>query len=256
MQLQITGNTTCPRRRSWSSQSKARLFRLPGRMASTLLCFGLAAAGFAGYWLDRPYTHVLASMAVSLSALSTKQKANIANAARRLDGLVLKPGQEFSFNGIVGPRTSSHGGLAAPSYVGNDSPATLGGGICLLSSAIYQDALRAGLQVTERVPHLRTTKSIAAGLDATVWYGMTDLRFRNTLDCPIQLVTTYTPNKVTVELRGNTQNRDWHPARITRLERRISPALLRVEVYSQQFTQERLVTRDIYAIPTTGEKHR
>src|SRR4029450_5809834 len=122
MQLQITGTAQGPRRSSCSSQSKASVLRLPGRIASTLLCFGLAAGSFAGYWLDRPYTHVLASMAVSLSALSPKQKANIENAARRLDGVVLPPGQEFSFNGIVGPRTSSRGWLAAPSYGGNASP--------------------------------------------------------------------------------------------------------------------------------------
>ncbi len=233
-----------------------RVSQLPGNTASTVACFALAIVSFAGWWLDRPYSQVLASKTVSLSALSTRQKLNIENAARRLDGVVLRPNLEFSFNGIVGPRTSRRGWLPAPSYVGNDAPATLGGGICLLSSAIYQDALKAGLQVTERAPHLRTIKSIPAGLDATVWYGMTDLRFRNTLDCPIQLVTNYTPYKVTVEMRGNTHIHGWQPAQLTRSERPISPTRLRVEVYSKQLGKLLTVSSDVYGIPTTGERHR
>jgi len=229
---------------------------LPTFPKSTLVCFSLVIACFFGYWLDRPFSHMLASTTVSLSALAPQQKLNIQNAARRLDGVVLRQNQEFSFNGLVGPRTSSRGYLAAPSYVGNDAPATMGGGICLLSSIIYQDALTAGLQVTERVAHLRTIKSVPPGLDATVWFGMANLRFRNTLDCPIELVTRYSPNQITVEVRGNTHIRGWQPAQITRFERPISPTQLRVEVYSKQRGEAYMVSRDVYGIPRTGERHR
>lgn len=228
----------------------------PGNCASTVLCCALSVAAFLGYWLERPFSRVLTSKTMSLSGLSSQQKLNIENAARCLDGFVLKPNQEFSFNAVVGPRTSSRGYLAAPSYLGKEAPSTMGGGICLLSSAVYQNALRAGLQVTERVAHLRTIKSVPAGLDATVWYGMADLRFRNTLDCPIELVTRYSPYQITVELRGNTHIEGWQPARITRCERLISPGRLQACVFSKHLGEARMVSRDVYGIPTTGERRR
>src|SRR5205085_2176072 len=110
--------------------------------------------------------------------------------AQRLDGLILQPGTQFSFNQAIGPRTTKRGYRPAPSYLGVDSPSTLGGGLCLLSSGIYQLALETGLPIQQRVPHLRTIHSVPPGLDATVWYGGADLRFTNTLSQPIQFSAT------------------------------------------------------------------
>jgi vancomycin resistance protein YoaR len=115
------------------------------------------------------------------------QKLNIERAVAKLNGTILRPGERFSFNKLVGPRNSRAGFFSAPSYIGAASYDTLGGGICVISSALYQDALLADLKVIERVPHLRTMQTVEPGLDATVWSGGADLKFINDSSTPIQL---------------------------------------------------------------------
>jgi len=223
---------------------------------SLWLCCILFVVSCLGYWLDRPFSQVLVSKKVSISALSGEQRLNIQEAAQLLHATVIKPGEEFSFNRVVGPRTSSRGFLPAPAYVGNDAPKSTGGGICVLSSILYQDALMAGLDITQRTAHMRTIHSIPAGLDATVWYGSDDLRFRNTLDCPVEVFTTYSPYEVTIELRGNPHIAAWHPAEINRIQAPHGTHEIYVEVSTKRDGKSKVVSTDVYGIPTTGERHR
>lgn len=149
-----------------------------------------------------PFSDVLAGKNYSLRDLSQIQRSNIRIAARSLNGVVIKPGEEFSFNRIVGPRTDGRGYRAAPSYLETGSPSTVGGGICLLSSVLYQSALESGCAVTERTAHTRTIKSVAPGLDSTVWYGAVDLKFRNPYPEPIQIATEWTPAQLKLKILG------------------------------------------------------
>ncbi|HEY9772347.1 MAG TPA: VanW family protein [Planktothrix sp.] len=227
--------------------------KLPG--TNYLLSMALPAVLFAGYLYDRPFTKVLATSRVSLAELSPQQRINIQNAAARINGVVLDRGAEFSFNRTVGPRTFRRGYLNAPSYVGKEAPFTMGGGICVVSSALYQDALRSGLKITERVPHLRTIGSALPGLDSTVWYGQADLRFADSLDCPVQIITKSTPFDVTVELRGNPHIEGWKPAEITRSVRQVARDQISVQVMSTQFNKTKFISSDVYGITTFGEHH-
>ena len=216
------------------------------------LCLALPIVCFAGYWFDRPFSHELTSVRIPLTDLSVQQKLNIQAAAGRLNATVMRPGEEFSFNRTGGPRTLRRGYLEAPSYVGKDAPPTIGGGICVVSSALYQDALRAGLPVTERTAHLRTIGSALPGLDATVWYGQSDLRFADSLDCPIEIATAYTPSDLTVTLLGNTHIKDWAPAKINRSVRQIAHDQISVQVMTSQFNKAKLVSSDVYGITNAG----
>lgn len=239
-----------------SANGIAAPFVVPSQGWSTALCFLLLAASYMAYWWDRPFSQVLVSKKVSISALSGQQRMNIQMAAQLLNAAVIKPGEAFSFNRTVGPRTSVRGFLPAPAYVGPDAPKSTGGGICVLSSLLYQDALMAGFQVTQRTAHMRTIHSIPAGFDATVWYGSDDLCFRNTLDCPVEIVTTYSPYEVTIELVGNTHRANWHPLELARMQAPHGPHEIYVEVATKQNGKSTVVSRDIYGIPTTGERHR
>lgn len=213
--------------------------------ASYLVCLlPLLLASF--FWFTRPFADALASKTVSLRDLSIPQKLNIELAVKKLDGVVIKPKELFSFNGTVGPRTMRQGYLKAPAYLGPDTPSSPGGGICLVSSCLYQAALESGLTIIERVAHTRTIKSVPPGLDATVWYGKSDLRFENMLDNPVQIHTRYSPNEITVELYG-TRN----PAsslKIHRFESRRSINELLVEVVKGDGVQDVLVSRDLYHV--------
>ncbi|MGH9551964.1 MAG: VanW family protein [Terriglobales bacterium] len=229
--------------------------KLPRISPSTMLCLALPVVLFLGYWIDRPFANVMASKTISLSNLSEQQKLNIQNAAQAVDGTVVQPGEEFSFNRVVGPRTSPRGYLAAPSYVGREAPPTMGGGICLLSSALYIDALHTGLNIVERNPHMRVIHSVPAGFDATVWYGRYDLRFKNSLDCPLEVTTKYTPDALTVEIKGNTHVPNWQPCGLSWTSRLVANGCVTAEVRSTQFGKTRVVSRDLYGTPKSGVSH-
>lgn len=223
--------------------------------STMLFCCALPMVMMLGYWCDRPFSEVLSTKSVSLARLSEQQRMNITTAAASLDGIVIKPGEEFSFNGRVGPRTMGRGYVPARSYVGNDAPETIGGGICLVSSALYIDALTANLEVTQRVPHLRTIGSVPAGLDATVWYTGADLRFKNTLECPVEIATKYSDEQLTIQMRGHPSAPSWSASELVRSEHRIPGNRLKVEVFALSSGKTRLVSTDVYGIPMHGEHH-
>ncbi len=226
------------------------------KYGATFLSVALPISLLAGYWCNRPFSQVLATKTVSIAALSSAQKLNIENAVSRLDTIVLKPGEVFSFNGRIGPRSESRGYLPAPSYVERSSPNTIGGGVCVVSSALYQDALRSGLKIEKRVAHLRTIHTIQAGLDATVWYGGADLQFRNTLTCPIELKGSSNSDQITVEIRGDSALPDWSQAELDCAQHAIPGNRVSVQVTRKQDGRTELVSNDIYEIPTAGERRR
>ncbi len=192
-------------------------------------------------WITRPFPHKVTAVRIATRPLSAAQVQNIAQAARYMDNTVIKPGEEFSFNQVVGPRTGARGYVGAPSYLEGESPSTLGGGICMLSSAVYQAALQGGLPVTERIPHLRTIRSVPPGLDATVWYGQADLRFRNNTPGPLRIRSLLQGDQLTLVLEG--QAKAHH-----RIERQVKQAHnKRVQV--MVFRDRQLVSRDLYRLP-------
>lgn len=104
---------------------------------------------------------------------------NVQLAARALDGVIIPPGGEFSFNGAVGERLPEKGYLPALMFVDNKTVADDGGGICQDSSTLYQAARQANLQVLERHSHSLPVAYVPVGQDATVAYGLLDFSFKN-----------------------------------------------------------------------------
>lgn len=114
---------------------------------------------------------------------------NVKLSAKACNGVVLMPGDVFSYNNTTGSRSASKGYLPAPAYVGGASVDQLGGGICQTSSTIYYALLHTTLDVVERQPHRYAVGYVPDGMDATVYYGSIDFRFKNTTNYPIKLVT-------------------------------------------------------------------
>ncbi|MBI5532797.1 MAG: VanW family protein [Deltaproteobacteria bacterium] len=133
--------------------------------------------------------HVVGSFETKFQLWGTGagRAVNIGNAAHFIDGTVLMPGQEFSYNQVVGPRTRARGFTDAPEIVGDELQNGVGGGVCQVASTLYAAALYSALDIEERSPHGRPSSYTRFGLDATVSYPTTDLRFRNTLPYPILL---------------------------------------------------------------------
>lgn len=129
---------------------------------------------------------------------------NLTLAANAVNNVVIKPGQEFSFNKIVGPRTPARGYKKAIIFSGGSQVMGYGGGICQVSTTVYQGVKKAGLQITERHYHSLPVSYAKAGNDATVSYGSKDFRFVNNTGSNIYIKTSVNGGALSVSFfRGN-----------------------------------------------------
>jgi vancomycin resistance protein YoaR len=127
---------------------------------------------------------------------------NIEVAASKLDGLVLKPGELMSFNGVVGERSESNGFKMAWEIFKGEMRPGFGGGTCQVASTFHAAAFFGGLEVLERLPHSRPSAYIPMGLDSTVVYPVVDLKLRNPHAFPVVVHTKVGANTLTIELLG------------------------------------------------------
>lgn len=151
------------------------------------------------------YQDTLGTCSTNISGTENRVK-NIALAAQIFNGTVLLPGEEFSYNGVVGSRQASRGFLPAPAYVSGQTVQEIGGGVCQGSSTIYLAALRANLEIVERYPHGYITRYVPDGMDATVYYGVKDFRFKNDTPFPIKIVGSVSGRTLTVNILGTKHN--------------------------------------------------
>lgn len=117
----------------------------------------------------------------------TSRVNNLKLATNKINGKVLRPGEEFSFNEVVGKRTIEAGYTDAKIFLNGEVVDGTGGGICQVSTTLYNAVLLANLEVTSRRNHNYTTSYVKAGRDATVVYGAIDFKFKNTRKYPIKL---------------------------------------------------------------------
>ncbi|MBQ6402949.1 MAG: VanW family protein, partial [Oscillospiraceae bacterium] len=136
---------------------------------------------------------------------SSNRINNIELVAQKLNGLVIQPGEEFSYNGYVGERTVEAGFKAADAYVNGGVEPQIGGGICQVSSTLYCAVLAAQLEIVDRSAHMFAVGYLPKGLDATVSWPGPDFKFRNSRDYPIRIaarVDRDTTN-LTIEIWGS-----------------------------------------------------
>lgn len=119
---------------------------------------------------------------------------NIGLAAESIDGTILLPGETFSFNEVVGPRTAQKGYRTAHVFVAGRITDGTGGGVCQVSTTLYNAVLRANLEVTERHNHMFTVGYVPLGHDAAVSYGYADLVFNNTTPYPLRINAYVSPD--------------------------------------------------------------
>jgi len=132
---------------------------------------------------------------------------NIRQVAKLLDGTIVHPGETFSFNGTVGPRTKAAGFDEAPVIVGGLLTPGVGGGICQVSTTLFNAVFLAGLPVEERKPHSFYIDHYPLGRDATVSYGTVDFKFRNDSDRPLLISAQAGENSVEITLAASSWER-------------------------------------------------
>ncbi|MCJ7796808.1 MAG: VanW family protein [Thermoleophilia bacterium] len=142
----------------------------------------------------------IASFTTYFSAGNAARVNNIRQVASILDGTIVRPGETFSFNQSVGPRTKAAGFDEAPVIRDGVLTPGVGGGICQVSTTLFNAAFFAGLPVVERRPHSFFIDHYPVGRDATVSYGAVDLKFRNDSDNVLLVSVTATDRSVRVSL--------------------------------------------------------
>jgi len=140
---------------------------------------------------------------------TNNRNTNLAIACAAINGVVLLPGESFSYNDTLGERTADKGYKEAPSYVGGLTMDTLGGGICQVSSTLYYSTLFADLEIKERYNHGYVSDYIDKGMDATVTWEGADFRFSNNTNYPIRIEAWRIDGYVNVRIMG-TDERDYY----------------------------------------------
>lgn len=151
-----------------------------------------------------------------------KRTHNLRLVCQLLDGMILDPGEEFSYNGSVGERTAARGFKAAPAYSGTELVDSIGGGVCQGSSTLYYAALLADMEIVFRINHGFPVSYIPLGLDATVNWGGPDLNFRNSSNYPIKLKAEVSDGYMKMWIMG-TDERDYYLKLDSEITRYISP---------------------------------
>ncbi len=130
---------------------------------------------------------------------------NIRITADKINGLCLMPGESFSFNDVVGPRNASTGYREAGVIVNGKSETDFGGGICQVSTTLYQSVIKSDLRIIERHQHQWPSSYAEPGTDAAVDWGSQDFAFSNSSEYPIYIIAGWNPNnsQITVEIYGH-----------------------------------------------------
>ncbi|MGE5422254.1 MAG: VanW family protein, partial [Ignavibacteriales bacterium] len=166
----------------------------------------------------------IASFSTGFDPGNVNRTYNLRLAASALDGVIIPAGREFSYNAAVGPRDFSTGYKEAMIIVKNEFTPGVGGGICQVSSTLYNAALLANLPITERHNHSLVVPYLAPGLDATVSSRM-DLRFKNNTAGPLCIRVSASGSKLNISLLGESRN----PVRV-KIEPVVSKTIPFVEI--------------------------
>jgi len=133
---------------------------------------------------------------------SANRKSNLALAASKLDGHLLQPGEVFSYNDRVGPRTESRGWKTAHQFQDGQIVDGIGGGVCQSSSTLYNAVLMGGLKIVERHNHSLPVAYLSPARDASVSYGHLDFKFANNTDGPLYITAAADGKKFHIRLYG------------------------------------------------------
>ena len=144
----------------------------------------------------------LATFTTRYDASDKDRTTNLVLACQKINGKVIMPGATFSYNETLGPRTVAAGYKNAKVYENGQVVDGIGGGICQISSTLYNSALMSDMEIVERRNHQFVTSYVGAGRDATVVYGSTDFKFKNTRTYPVKIVASAKSGVATVSIYG------------------------------------------------------
>lgn len=176
--------------------------------------------------VEEAFPDLLATFSTRFDGSNYNRNTNIKLAAKKVNGTVILPGEKFSFNTIVGSRTIEAGFKEGTAYVGGKVVPDVGGGVCQVSSTIYNTALLANMQIVERSNHMFTTGYVAASRDATVYYGSLDFVFKNSRKYPIKMVASANGGVCKVSIYGIKEEKEYEVIIQSKITSYINPTTI------------------------------
>jgi vancomycin resistance protein YoaR len=149
----------------------------------------------------------LVSYTTQMGVSSSNRIHNVHLMADFIDGTMIPPGGVFSFNDVVGERTSERGFLEGQEIIGSLVLPSIGGGVCQTATTLFNDAFELGLPILERTNHNLYLAHYPIGRDATVAWGGPDFKFRNDLKHGLLIKTSYTDSTLTFTFYGTSEHR-------------------------------------------------
>ena len=183
-------------------------------------------------------------------ASNSYRATNLRIACEAVNGIVIMPGETFSYNDTLGERTPDKGYKPAPGYENGESVLSYGGGICQVSSAIYYCCLYADLEIVERACHMYPSSYVPFGMDATVFWRSLDFQFKNNFNYPI-MIQAEADDKGTVYVKLiGTDEKDYYIKMKYVVEKEYEPETIEVELEADN--PEGYKDGDVITTPYTG----
>lgn len=158
---------------------------------------------------EEAFPNTLGTFTTRYDASNKNRSNNISLASNKIDGTVILPGETFSYNQIVGKRTIEAGYKEAGAYAGGKVIQEVGGGICQVSSTLYNAVLYANLEIVERSNHYFQTSYVDAGRDATVSWGTVDFKFKNNRTYPIKIEANSSNGVSKISIKGINEEKEY-----------------------------------------------
>ena len=187
------------------------------------------------------FPDLLATFSTKYNAGNAGRTTNLRLAANKINGTVLLPNEEFSYNAVVGERTISAGYKMAATYSNGAVVDGLGGGICQISSTLYDAVVMANLKITTRRNHQFVTSYLPAGKDATVVWGSQDFKFVNSRKYPVRITATVQGGVATVQVWGIKEEVEYDISIETKKIATIAPTTQYVQDPSLASGQQKVV---------------
>lgn len=164
------------------------------------------------------FPNKLATFSTHYPASNTNRTTNLRLAAKKINGTVIMPGETFSYNKVVGPRTRAAGYKNAAIYENGGVTDGLGGGICQITTTLYNAVVFSNLEIVSRQNHSFVPSYVTGGRDATVVYGAIDFKFKNNRNYPVKIRASVSGGIATVSIYGLKTKDDY---KITISSRRV-----------------------------------
>lgn len=188
---------------------------------------------------NEAFPHLLGTYSTTYSTANTNRSTNIRLASEKINGTIVMPGELFSYNQIVGQRTASAGFKPAAVYSGGEVTTGIGGGICQVSSTLYNSVLLANLEIVERYNHGFYPGYVPVSRDATVSWGGPDFKFKNTRNYPIKIVCSGTGGTISVKIYGLKSDNEYE---------------VEIQSYVTSWFSYKTITKEDHTLPTGTTK--